>query len=379
MNRFLTRGLTLLVVCLSTACSTTPKEVAPQSAALSPAPKELADSLKKLVTDLSMSSAPNRSVNSPGHKKAFEFLKAQLEIIASQSNGRVLIHEFKPDVKFAIQNYEKDFATLVGSKFPKTAPEYKKWRAFTDGAIKFVKQYRQIKGRNLILELPGTSAPGEVLYVGAHYDTITHDHTTMEFTPKNPTAGADDNGSAVAAILTIAREMSGKSHARTLRFVFFDYEEIFFLGSYELAKALSQGKLPWTVRGEKNLGLINLEMIGWSSHPLDSKSIAKIYTREPSDKASADVMMANKIKEVAARIRSPLKFEILQNGFNRSDNWSFWQKGIPAICVSEDWENDFNEKNYHTDQDLPESLNYPYLAEITRAVSEAVSEIADLK
>src|SRR5262245_22873412 len=50
---------------------------------------------------------------------------------------------------------------------------------------------------NLIVEIPGTKRRDEIVVLGAHYDTV-------ETTP-----GADDNASAVAVLLEVARLMHG--------------------------------------------------------------------------------------------------------------------------------------------------------------------------
>ena len=50
--------------------------------------------------------------------------------------------------------------------------------------------------RNLVVEMTGQSMPDEIVIVGAHYDTV----------PGTP--GADDNASAVAGLLELARLFS---------------------------------------------------------------------------------------------------------------------------------------------------------------------------
>ncbi|MFN7131135.1 MAG: M28 family peptidase, partial [Myxococcales bacterium] len=70
---------------------------------------------------------------------------------------------------------------------------------------------------NLVAELPGVSAPHEVILVAAHYDAFY--------------GGADDNGSGVAAVVELARVLSRHRFARTIRFVGFDLEELGLVGS----------------------------------------------------------------------------------------------------------------------------------------------------
>lgn len=323
-------------------------------------------------------SKPNRTVGSPGHAGASAYLETKFKQLAAKAGGKVYEHAFSPDVEFAAKHYADDFANQIEGKVPPSHPEYIKWRAFTDHAIAFVRGFKAKPGRNLILEFKGTAKADEVLYIGAHYDSITHDHASMRFTPDAPTEGADDNASGIAALLLIASELAASPPERTVRLVAFDFEEIFFLGSLALARDLSAGKLAWeggrSSKKERVIGLLNLEMIGWSK----SGKAMKLYIRPPSEKgAQEDQILARVFKDAAAK--SSIKPEIVANGFDRSDHWSFWQAGIPAICITQDWENDFNEANYHTSHDAPSKLNRAYLAEIARATLAAAKILLKVK
>ena len=86
------------------------------------------------------------------------------------------------------------------------------------------KQVRNIEG-----EIPGENDSSGILIVGAHYDSLIH------------TCGANDNGSAVAARIELARLFSAGKLGRTVRFVAFVNEEPPFfktarMGSWVYAK-----------------------------------------------------------------------------------------------------------------------------------------------
>jgi len=368
------KSLTLitLVLLLSIGCTT----VEPIHKIADP---DFAETVSPLLNKFVESSAPNRTVGSKGHEQAFEFIKNQFDEIAAIAKGRVIIHEFMPDIDFAKRSYQNDFNTLVRPKYPPTSPIYKKWKVFTDQAIEFVERFRNIKGRNIILEIPGKSIPGEVIYVGAHYDTIDNDHSSLRFMPFNPAPGADDNASGITALLVAARELRNEHPDRTIRFVAFDYEEIFFLGSYALAKDLSSLKPRWMRLNELTGGLFNLEMVAWSKTKIQNKPVVKLYTREKKRAGSdQDLSLALAVSKAGLLLKTPLNLVLLQNGFNRSDNWSFWQRSFPSVCISEDWEKDFNETHYHSSTDTPDTLNYDYLKEITKVLVETLSETTRL-
>lgn len=330
--------------------------------------------IKKEMKDFILTARPERSVGSLGHEKAYDYLKARFEKLAAKHQGKVIEHNFEPDVQFAIEYYQKDFDTKVEGKVPPGSRDYEKWKAFTGYAIAFVGGYKGKTGKNLILEFKGTKRPKEVLYVGAHYDSITHNHKSMQFTPDQATDGADDNASGVMAVLAIAQAIAQSKHERTVRFVLFDFEEIFFLGSQALARDLTEGKLAWAPKDETFGGLYNFEMVGWSRKKLKQKPVVKLYTRGAKDPESgSDKVLAQMYVLAAKKVRAKITPVVLGNGFDRSDNWPFWLKHLSSVTISQDWEKDFNEKNYHTSKDRLETLNFDYLSEIIRVGIEAVS------
>lgn len=75
--------------------------------------------------------------------------------------------------------------------------------------------------RNVIADLPGSDPSGEIVLLGAHFDSW------------DPAQGADDDGSGVTAILEAARVLKslGVAPRRTIRFAFFSGEEQACLGS----------------------------------------------------------------------------------------------------------------------------------------------------
>ena len=110
--------------------------------------------------------------------------------------------------------------------------------------------------RNIIVEIPGTELPEEVLLLGAHFDAV----------PNSP--GADDNGTGTAALLEIARVLKDRPMKRTVRMVFFNLEEVGLVGAYAYAARLD--------RDETLIGMVSLEMLGYfSDEPGSQKSPIK--------------------------------------------------------------------------------------------------------
>ena len=81
--------------------------------------------------------------------------------------------------------------------------------------------------QNVIAERPGVSEDAGVVILGGHYDTV----------PNVP--GANDNGSGIASLATIAAEASGKTYPFSIRFIAFGSEELGLLGSAHYVDSLS--------------------------------------------------------------------------------------------------------------------------------------------
>src|SRR4030042_5999366 len=99
--------------------------------------------------------------------------------------------------------------------------------------------------KNIVEEKKGMTSPHRVLILGAHYDTV----------PGSP--GADDNASAIAVLLEVARNIQAVSLGCTVRFIAFCLEEYGYIGSAHYVESLKKGK-------DEILGMISLEMVGFT-------------------------------------------------------------------------------------------------------------------
>ena len=79
--------------------------------------------------------------------------------------------------------------------------------------------YETRESRNVIAEKPGTDDDGRVVVLGGHYDTV----------PGAP--GANDNGSGIVTLLTVAQQVEDTSYPFAVRFISFGAEELGLFGS----------------------------------------------------------------------------------------------------------------------------------------------------
>ena len=100
------------------------------------------------------------------------------------------------------------------------------------------------ESRNVIADKPGTAGDGRVVVLGGHYDTV----------PDVP--GANDNGSGIATLLTIAREIADREYPFTVRFIAFGAEELGLHGSKYYVEQLSDEEIDSTV------AMMNFDALG---------------------------------------------------------------------------------------------------------------------
>jgi hypothetical protein len=107
--------------------------------------------------------------------------------------------------------------------------------------------FRGERHENLVLDLPGSGQRRELVVVGAHYDSVLD------------CPGADDNASALAALLEIGRRLAPVRRYHDLRLVAFDLEETDFRGSRHHAAECAWARQPIRL-------MVSLEMLGYCSH-----------------------------------------------------------------------------------------------------------------
>jgi Zn-dependent M28 family amino/carboxypeptidase len=223
--------------------------------------------------------------------------------------------------------------------------------------------------KNIVAEKKGRTSPDRVFIVGAHYDTV----------PGTP--GADDNASAVAVLLEIARNIGSISLEGTVRFIAFTLEEYDYVGSARYVESLKKGK-------EKILGMISLEMVGFTGSRQDYPSsldpryypnvgdFIAIVGNERSQKLLEKVRQSFKthIPEL------PLEFLLVPgNGegmeeVRLSDHSTFWDQGFPALLVTDT--SFLRNPNYHLPSDRIETLNFEFMRKVATGAYYSVVELA---
>lgn len=207
---------------------------------------------------------------------------------------------------------------------------------------------------NVIAVLPGKSKREEAVIFSAHYDHIGVDERTGRQGLFN---GANDNASGVTAVLQLAKYYAMKGpQERTLIFICFAGEELGLLGSKALAENVS---------GREIAAVVNVEMI--AQHGTVGRRAFFITGTETS---SLPEIMARNLAGTGIRIYpDPGRGKML---FERSDNFPFFEKGIPAhtIMCSDD-----TDPCYHLPCDDAKGVDMSNMNLVIRAIATSVESI----
>lgn len=226
---------------------------------------------------------------------------------------------------------------------------------------------------NLVAALKGNKRPGEIVIVGAHYDS------------REGTPGADDNASGTAAALSLARTFAKATPGRTLRFVFFTNEEYFredLMGSLVYAKLCR-------ARVDNIVAMLSLETIGHFSEVSGSQKypfpINLFYPATGNflgfvgNVGSRSLVRTaiGSFRTVATLPSQGVAAPESIDGIGWSDQWSFWRQGYPGIMITDTAP--FRNPNYHKPTDTPDTLDYGRLARVVEGLETAVRDLATVK
>lgn len=228
---------------------------------------------------------------------------------------------------------------------------------------------------NLFVQKNGTKRSDEIVLLGAHYDTVAG------------TPGADDNASAVAVMIEVSRLLRQHIGKRTARYVAFTCEEKPYgdfdaMGSQHHARQAKQ-------QGEKIIGLLCLEMVGYFRDEIGSQKVPPSIPRQLH-------RLFPKRGNFLAAVANPASWKLnwqFRRGFKcgtkmplfsivlpekvseirRSDNSSFWDHGFAALMLTDT--SFLRNSNYHQASDTPETLDYKRMSEVTRGVAAAMTRL----
>lgn len=212
------------------------------------------------------------------------------------------------------------------------------------GYSPFIDLFDGTNGENVVVEIPGQVHPERHVIVCGHYDSM----------PAGPVASpaADDDGSGTVAVLEALRVLGAHAFENTIVFAMWDEEELGKLGSIHYANGIDTGDV-------HVVGVVNMDAISYDG---DGDGRMRVHTKNIANSVALKdtALMVN---QTYAGLQIPIT--VVQPGLSYSDHASFWNKGLSAILVIEDFEGDGN-PYYHTSSDLVEHIDQPYFLSLAR-------------
>jgi len=223
--------------------------------------------------------------------------------------------------------------------------------------------------KNILVEKRGTISPDRVVILGAHYDTV------------QGSPGADDNASALAVLLEIGRNIEKVPLGSTLKLIAFALEEYGYVGSLRYAERAKK-------EGEKILGMISLEMVGFTGprqdYPfyLDPKQYPPVgdFIGIVGNEGSKALLESFRRAFKTQIPQLPSEFLLVpgkgegMDEVRLSDHSPFWDLGFPALLVTDTAF--LRNPNYHLPSDTMETLDFEFMRKVAVGIYHAVVELA---
>jgi len=238
---------------------------------------------------------------------------------------------------------------------------------------------RDVEIANVIATLKGDEPGGRTYVMSAHYDSINS--VNSDGTLDAP--GADDNGSGTVAVLEAARVMAGLKARATVVFAIFESEEQGLLGAEHFAQGLKAAGVD--VQGDVNNDIVGSSLGRGGVH--DGSSV-RIFSEAVA--AGGDVSRVNAIgnendspsrelSRYARRVGDAYVKGLHGDLIFRADRFlrggdheAFNAAGFAAIRFVEPFETYQHQHQTVREEDgvrygdLPEHLDFDYLARVTR-------------
>ncbi|MHC5065836.1 MAG: M28 family metallopeptidase [Planctomycetota bacterium] len=233
----------------------------------------------------------------------------------------------------------------------------------------------EIEVVNIVATLRGTTDPDRIYVVGGHYDSRNSRGSDGE----GLAPGANDDGSGTAAVIEACRVMSKAEFPATIMFVCYDGEEQGLLGSRAHAQQLAESEA--TVDG-----MITNDIVGntLGMDAVTRDGYLRCFSYAPRGNDSMGRSLARAATRAAGRIQD-LEVMLVYRGdrYGRGgDHRPFFDAGYPSLRFTEPRE-DYSRQHQNVTErdgkpygDLPEFMDFAYLAKVTQLNISLLSELA---
>ena len=287
-----------------------------------------------MITLVSSEQDPTANITS---SKNFDII----EMINSVNESRVL-YFYQNLMSFGIRYTGTSNCTLAGNwiynEFEQMGleVEFHDWK------------FDKFEGRNVVATIPGADPSSNAIFIlCAHYDTV-------KISP-----GANDDGSGVVAVLSIAEILSKYSFNHTIKFIAFSGEEVGTYGSFTYARDAYNN-------GDNIFAVLNLDIIGYAETTEGGK-ILRFFHEEPS------TWIADFAKTISEKYTNliDMTIESLPN-YPGADDQAFVDYGYDGVWIAQ---HDSNLVG-HSENDTLEHINITYQIKSTKLMLAILTELA---
>ncbi len=225
---------------------------------------------------------------------------------------------------------------------------------------------------NLEAVIPGASLAGQIILVGAHYDSVAG------------SPGANDNASGVAGLIEIARSLRSTALKRTIKLVAFVNEEppFFVFGTMGSEIYAAEARR----RADDIRLMVSLEMLGCYAEEAGSQAYPPFLRWFYPDRGDFIAFVSNlrsrrALGQLVREFRAQSDFPVQSlaapafvPGVAWSDQRSFWRAGYPAVMVTDTAF--YRYAHYHLATDTPERLCYGKMARVVAGLARSLAALA---
>ena len=199
---------------------------------------------------------------------------------------------------------------------------------------------RKLFSQNVVATMRGSEdidRPQRRVILGAHYDTATNSQ------------GASDNGSGLAALLTVARHVAERDYPFDIRIVLFGAEEFGLFGSERYVERMSHYQ-----EIDSTIAMLNFDALG-SGNSLT---------------VSGDFDLTSEAIDIGRELGASISLE--GGGMSNSDHAPFQEAGIPTLFLSSSDISRINSPEDTIEHINPDLLGYA--AEIGIAMLDSLAD-----
>ena len=205
-------------------------------------------------------------------------------------------------------------------------------------------EFYNMPQKNVMATLTGSENPEEYILIGGHYDSINNSGDPMVSAP-----GADDNASAIAATMAVAKAYLDNDIQPESSIIFagFGTEEVGLVGSQVLAEHLADNNYNLKM-------MMNMDMVSNNNRPQGE-------WRFFIDCFPEDTHLLQVAEDLTADYTT-LNHYVNTSPSANSDHYSFHSAGFPIIYFREF---DFS-PYYHSSDDVIDNCDIPFCTQISR-------------